>query len=58
MTDHTTIAEMQAGKTGSDKIVLAVLCGLTGLASAVLTEKGYFAGKAAFVNFRNNKTNN
>jgi len=58
MTDHTTIAEMQAGKTGSDKIVLAVLCGLTGLASAMLTEKGYFSGKAHFLTWRQSKTNN
>lgn len=57
MNENKTIAEMTAGKTSADKIALAVLCGLTGLLAASLTEKGYFAGKTAVFNFRNSKTN-
>jgi hypothetical protein len=55
--DKVKIAALSENKTNLDKVALAVLCGLTGLASAMLTEKGYFAGKAGFLNWRQNKTN-
>lgn len=44
-------------KTTSDKIVLAMLCGLAGLAATMVTEKGYFAGKGLIKNYRITKAN-
>ena len=57
MNDKIETTEIMVTKGTSDKIVLAVLCGLTGLLAATLTEKGYFAGKTAFSSWRSNKTN-
>jgi len=56
--DKLVVKALEENKTNLDKVALALLCGLTGLASAMLTEKGYFSGKAHFLTWRQSKTNN
>jgi hypothetical protein len=56
--DKIVTKALEENKTKLDKVALALLCGLTGLAATVLTEKGYFNGKAHYLIWRQSKTNN